>query len=80
MHEHSPEQVGEKLPDASRTLDAESDIRALRIAIPFFSIDGVISPEAVRVAQDAAAASSAKVRAADIDLSKTYTNEWVRER
>ena len=79
MHEHSPEQVREKAPDASRTPDPQSDLEALSIAIPFFSKDGVITPEAVRVAQEAASASFAKVRTADIDLSKTYTNEWVRE-
>jgi NitT/TauT family transport system substrate-binding protein len=80
IDEHSAEQVREKLPDASRTADPESDLQGLRTAMPFFSKDGVISLEAVRVAREAAAATFAKVRTADIDLSKTYTNEWVRER
>ena len=80
IHSHSPEQVREKLPDASRTQDVQSDLEALRIAIPFFSSDGVISPESAQVAREAAEATVAKIRNADIDLAKTYTNDLVREK
>jgi len=80
IHSHSPEQVREKLPEASRTQDVQSDLEALRIAIPFFSSDGVISPESAQVAREAAEATVAKIRNADIDLAKTYTNDLVREK
>ena len=80
MRGHSPEQVRERSPDASRTPDVQSDIEALRIALPFFSADGLISPEAVQVAREAAAATLPKIRTVNIDLSKTYTNELVPAR
>ena len=80
IHGHSPELVREKLPDASRTQDVQSDLEALRIAIPFFSSDGMISPESAQVAREAAEATLPKIRDAHIDLTKTYTNEWVGER
>jgi NitT/TauT family transport system substrate-binding protein len=80
MREHSPEEVREKLPEASRTADLESDLEGLRIALPFFSKDGVISAEAVVAAREAAAASLPKIRTANIDLSQTFTNELVREK
>ena len=77
IREAPPEQIREKLPAASRTEDVQADLEALRIAAPFFSADGVISPESARVAREAAAATLPKIHTASIDLSQTYTNEWV---
>ncbi len=78
MRAHSPQEVREKIPESGKTGDEQSDLEALRIMLPFFSSDGVISPDAVQVAREAAAAGSSKVREAQIDLAATYTNEFVR--
>jgi NitT/TauT family transport system substrate-binding protein len=48
--------------------------------MPMFSPDGVMNADGARAARTVLAASMEKVRGATIDVSKTYTNEFVRGR
>lgn len=75
IHDNPFEEVYAKLPEGYRTPDSGAARRALRQAIPNISRDGRVpdgSPEAVR---------DFLLRAADpslqVDLTKTYTNEYL---
>jgi NitT/TauT family transport system substrate-binding protein len=79
IHDHSPAEVCDQMPESFRTGDAETDLNVMRIAIPMYSADGVLSEAAAKSAKDLLGASLERVRAAKVDLSSLYTNDFVRE-
>ena len=78
MHSHSAEEVRAKMPAAFRTEDAATDIQGLNSLKAMLSEDGSMSPESAEAVRKVLAVSLPKVRDANIDLTKTYTNELVR--
>jgi len=76
QHGSAPRRRAE-IPDAQRLPDAEADLETIRSATPTPSPDGAMAPEGVETVRRLLAVSSAKVRAASLDLSTTYTNEFV---
>ena len=48
--------------------------------MPMFSPDGVMAAEGAEVVRTLLAGSMEKVRTATIDVSKTYTNEFIHGR
>jgi hypothetical protein len=48
--------------------------------MPMFSPDGTMDLKGAEAVKTLLAGSMEKVRAADIDLSKTYTNEFIHGR
>jgi NitT/TauT family transport system substrate-binding protein len=77
MREHSPEEIRERMPMQYRAPDKESDLAALRATIPMLSHDGTVSRAGAEAVRNALAISTHNVRTASIDLSQTYTNEFV---
>ena len=77
MRNHSAEEIRGKMPEGLRMEDIEADLMAIRHAQHILSPDGAIPPEAAELVRKWLAVSSEKVRAAHIDLAKTYTNEFI---
>jgi NitT/TauT family transport system substrate-binding protein len=80
IHQHSPEEIAAKVPAALRGEDSSIYIEALRRAMPMFSEDGLMEADGANAAFNALRTSLESVRSAKIDLSKTYTNEFVARR
>ncbi len=77
MRTRTPEQIREKMPAAFRTEDAATDLQCLLSMQAMLSRDGKLTPESAAAVQKVLAASLPEVRNASIDLSQTYTNEFV---
>jgi NitT/TauT family transport system substrate-binding protein len=75
MQTHSNEEIAERTPPALRGEDMATYVEALRHSRGIFSSDGVISAEGAAAVREVLAGSHPKVRAASIDLARTYTNE-----
>jgi NitT/TauT family transport system substrate-binding protein len=74
---HSPEEVYEATPRRYRTENKDAELEALRIAKASFSRDGIMPAEGAEAVRKALAFTLESVRKAQIDLSQTYTNEFV---
>jgi NitT/TauT family transport system substrate-binding protein len=77
MQAHSPEEIAAKAPKAFRGDDDTLYVEALKASMPMFSPDGAMSPAGAEVVRQLLAGSLEKVRTASIDLSKTFTNEFI---
>jgi NitT/TauT family transport system substrate-binding protein len=80
MHQHSPEEIAQKTPATFRGDDQTLYVEALKNSMAMFSPDGRMSTEGAEAVRQLLAASMEKVRAANIDLSKTFTNEFINGR
>lgn len=78
MQSHTAEEIRARMPAAFRTEDAATDIEGLNSLKAMLSADGSISAESAEAVRRVLSVSLEKVRAAKIDLSKTYTNDFVR--
>jgi NitT/TauT family transport system substrate-binding protein len=79
MHTHSPEEIAAKTPPSFRGEDQALYVEALKNSMPMFSPDGVMPADGPEVVRRLLAGSVEKVRNAQIDLSKTYSNAFVTE-
>lgn len=77
MRSQSPEEIRAKMPASFRTEDAAADIEGLRSLKAMLSEDGRLSPESAAAVKKVLSVSLEKVRNANIDLSRTYTNDFV---
>jgi NitT/TauT family transport system substrate-binding protein len=80
MQTHTPQEIAAKTPKAFRGEDDALYVEALRASMPMFSPDGVMAAEGTEVVRTLLAGSMEKVRNATIDVSKTYTNEFIAGR
>jgi NitT/TauT family transport system substrate-binding protein len=80
MHSHSPQEIADKTPKNFRGEDDALYVEALKASMPMFSPDGRMPAEGTEVVRTLLAGSMEKVRNASIDLSKTYTNEFIHGR
>jgi NitT/TauT family transport system substrate-binding protein len=80
MQTHSPQEIADKTPKTFRGEDDALYVEALKASMPMFSPDGVMPAEGTEVVRTLLAGSMEKVRNATIDVSKTYTNEFVHGR
>jgi NitT/TauT family transport system substrate-binding protein len=80
MREHSAEDVRAELTEMQRMPDADADLDAIRGAQGILSVDGAMPAGGPALAQKVLAASNAKARTVVLDLSQTYTNEFVTGR
>lgn len=78
MHAHSAAEIAAKTPKALRGEDDALYVEALRSSMPMFSTDGAMTEDGAAAVRSLLAGTMDKVRDASIDLSKTYTNEFVR--
>jgi NitT/TauT family transport system substrate-binding protein len=77
MRSHSPEEIRAKMPESFRTQDAAADIEGLQSLKAMLSEDGRFTPESAEAVKRVLSVSLEKVRSANIDLAKTYTNEFL---
>jgi len=80
MQTHTPQEIAEKMPKTFRGEDDALYVEALKSSMPMFSPDGIMAADGANAARTVLATSMEKVRGATIDVSKTYTNEFVRGR
>ena len=77
MQTHRPEEIASRTPASFRGADEALYVEALAQSMPMFSPDGRMSPDGAEAVRKLLAGSMDKVRSATIDLSNTYTNEFV---
>jgi NitT/TauT family transport system substrate-binding protein len=80
MRTHSPKEIADRTPKTFRGEDDALYIEALTNSMPMFSPDGMMAADGAEVVRTLLAESMEKVRTAKIDVSKTYTNEFVHGR
>ena len=77
MKNHSAEEIVEKLPKEFISGDRETYVKAVESARAIFSTDGRFNDEDVKTPLEVLKSFNEKVAATEIDLSKTYTNDFV---
>ena len=77
MQAHTPEEIASRTPRAYRGENEGLYVDAIRNSMPMFSPDGVMDAEGPQAVRSLLEGSMEKVRAARIDLSKTYTNDFI---
>ncbi|HKB10413.1 MAG TPA: ABC transporter substrate-binding protein [Vicinamibacterales bacterium] len=77
MQSHSPQEIADKTPKAFRGEDEALYVEALKASMPMFSPDGTMAADGAAEVRTLLAGMNDKVRGATIDISKTYTNEFV---
>ena len=79
MHDHPAEQVRDMMNNRTGRPATDTDLQAIRQIQQTISPDGVVSTGAVEAVKAFVAVSSTKVRTANIDVSRIYTNDFARE-
>jgi NitT/TauT family transport system substrate-binding protein len=79
IHSHTPEEIMAKMPENLVGADKGLYLAALKNTIPMYSTTGRMDPKGAQAVLDVFSQSSAEVRNAKIDLSKTYTNKFVEQ-
>jgi NitT/TauT family transport system substrate-binding protein len=77
IHSHTPEEIMAKMPDELIGPDKPLYLAALKNTIPMYSTTGKMDPKGAKAVLDVFSQSSPEVAKANIDLSKTYTNQFV---
>ncbi len=80
IQSHSPQDITDRTPAEFRGEDPGLYAEAVKNTMSMFSPDGVMEAGGAEAVRALLAESMDKVRGARIDLSKTYTNEFVGER
>jgi NitT/TauT family transport system substrate-binding protein len=80
MQTHTPQEIAGKTPATFRGEDEALYVEALKASMPMFSPDGLMAADGAEVVRTLLASSMDKVRTATIDVSKTYTNEFIHGR
>lgn len=75
---HSADEALMQIPEELRMPDADGDLQAIRQAQRNLSPDGAMPPDGLDTARRVLSASNDKARTGTFDLSKFYTNEFVR--
>jgi len=78
LQAHTPAEIADRTPADFRGEDEALYTDALKNTMTMFSPDGVMEEEGAEAVHRLLARSMEKVRASTIDLSKTYTNEFVK--
>jgi NitT/TauT family transport system substrate-binding protein len=76
MRDQPPERVRDVIPQAARMATPDADLQAIRTVQAALSPDGMISPAAAELIDKFVAVSDSRVRAAHLDLSRIYTNDF----
>jgi NitT/TauT family transport system substrate-binding protein len=77
IHANTPEAIMAKMPDEIVGPDKALYLAALKATIPMYSQNGRMDPKGAQAVLDVFAQSSPEVANAKIDLSKTYTNQFI---
>jgi NitT/TauT family transport system substrate-binding protein len=79
IHTHSAEEITDKMPAELVGKDKALYIAALKNTLPMYSQTGRMDPKGAQAVLDVFSQSVPAIRDAKIDLSKTYTNEYVEQ-
>jgi NitT/TauT family transport system substrate-binding protein len=79
IHSHSPEEIMAKMPDELVGGDKSLYLAALKNTLPMYSDSGRMDPKGAQAVLAVFSQSSPDVAKANIDLSKTYTNQFVEK-
>jgi NitT/TauT family transport system substrate-binding protein len=79
IHSHSPEEIMAKMPPEMVGEDKDAYLAALKNTIPMFSTTGLMDPKGAQAVLDVFSIGSAEVAAANVDIKKTYTNDFVEK-
>ena len=77
IHSHTPEEIADKMPAEYVGKDKATYVAALKNMLPMYSQTGRMDPKGAEAVLAVFSQSSPAVKAAHIDLSKTYTNKFV---
>jgi len=77
IHSHTPEEIMDKMPPEMVGKDKALYLAALKNTLPMYSQDGRMDPKGAEAVLKVFSQSSPEIAKAHIDLSKTYTNEFV---
>ena len=80
MQAHSPQEIASRTPKAFHGDDEALYVEALKNSMPMFSPDGAMAAVGAEEVRTLLAGSMEKVRTATIDVSKTYTNQFLHGR
>src|SRR5207244_7346471 len=80
MHGHTPQEIAAKAPASFRGEDDAVYAEAVSHSVQMFSSDGVMAQDGAEAVRTLLADALPKVKATPIDLSKTYTNEFINGR
>jgi NitT/TauT family transport system substrate-binding protein len=79
IRDHSPEEILAKVPAEFRVGDTRAELDAIRMAKPMYSLDGRVTMESAQAVRRVLDESLENVRRANIDLSKTFTNDYLEK-
>ncbi len=79
IHAHSAEEIMAKMPAEYVGSDKALYLAALKNTIQMYSQTGLMDPKGAQAVLDVFSQSSAEVRNAHVDVSKTYTNKYVEQ-
>ncbi|MDB5988972.1 MAG: Extracellular solute-binding protein family 3 [Herbaspirillum sp.] len=79
MSHATPEQIMKALPPEFANGDQKTFLLALKTMLPTYSPDGLFPPDAGETVRNALSMIDANVRNSKIDLSQTYTNDFVKQ-
>ena len=79
IHSHTAEEIADKMPPELVGKDKATYVAALKNTIPMYSNDGRMDPKGAQAVLDVFSQSSAEVKNAHIDLSKTFTNAFAEK-
>src|SRR5450830_1257423 len=74
---HSAEEIADKMPPDYYGGNKKLYVQALKASLPMYSPDGKIPPEGAEVVLKVMSGFNPNIKGKKIDLSKTYTNEFV---
>ncbi|MBV9555498.1 MAG: ABC transporter substrate-binding protein [Pseudolabrys sp.] len=77
MHSHTPEEIMAKMPENLVGPDKAGYLAALKNTMPMYSETGRMDPKGAQAVLDVFSQSSPEVKNAKVDVSKTYTNQFV---
>lgn len=78
MRSHSADEIRQKMPSALRIDDGQIELEGVQSLKNMLSEDGRFTADGAATVQKVLATSMESVRTAKIDLSKTYTNEFLK--
>jgi len=78
IHSHTPEEIADKMPAEFVGKDKALYVTALKNTLPMYSDTGLMDPKGAAAVLAVFSQSSPAVAKANIDLSKTYTNKYVK--
>jgi NitT/TauT family transport system substrate-binding protein len=80
MQLHTPDEIASRTPKSFRGDDDALYVESLKGSMPMFSPDGLMTADGAQTVHQLLAASMDTVGKASIDVSKTYTNEFINGR